>query len=99
MIATFFAKTDKIIVEKTKKTKEISVAFDQFQANFVNPSKEIDGKIFTMNMKIDSSEQMRESQFAVLKDTVKKLIVALETQNLSYAQHQSFTNMQLMAES
>lgn len=79
MIATFFAKTDKIISDNTKKTKEIEAAFDLFQANFVNPAKEIDGKIFSINSKVDSSEQMRESQFAVLKDTVKKLIMALET--------------------
>lgn len=61
MIATFFAKTDQIITDNTKKTNDIGVAFDMFQANFVNPSKEIDGKIFSMNMKIDTSEQMRES--------------------------------------
>ena len=79
MIATFFAKTDKIISDNTKKTKEIETAFDLFQANFVNPAKEIDGKIFSINSKVDSSEQIRESQFAVLKDTVKKLIMALET--------------------
>jgi hypothetical protein len=30
MIATFFAKTDKIISDNTKKTKEIEAAFDLF---------------------------------------------------------------------
>ena len=43
MIATFFAKTDQIISENTKKTNQISDAFDLFQANFVNPAKEIAG--------------------------------------------------------
>ena len=38
---------------------------------------------------------MRESQFAVLKETVKKLILALETQNLNYAQHQSMASMDI----
>lgn len=61
MIATFFAKTDKIISDNTKKTNEIEQAFDLFQANFVNPAKEIDGKIFSINSKVDSSEQIRES--------------------------------------
>ena len=84
MIATFFAKTDKIITDNTKKVNDIGSQFDLFQANFVNPSKEIDGKLFGMKLKLETADQMRESQFTVLKDTVKKLIAALETQNLNY---------------
>jgi hypothetical protein len=61
MIATFFAKTDKIITDNSKRCNDIGQAFDTFQANFINPSKEIDGKLFSMNLKIDSQEQIRES--------------------------------------
>jgi septation ring formation regulator EzrA len=70
MVATFFAKIDDTVKSNSKTVKHVTNQFEQFQANFVNPAKEVEGKVFAMNMKIASSEQMRESQFTVLKDTV-----------------------------
>ena len=70
MVATFFAKIDDTVKNNSKTVNHVTNQFEQFQANFVNPAKEVEGKVFAMNMKIASSEQMRESQFTILKDTV-----------------------------
>lgn len=49
MVATFFAKTEVQVQENIATVKNIDMAFEKFSANFVNPSKEIDGKVFSMN--------------------------------------------------
>ena len=59
----------------------MQINFDKFESNFVNPAKELDAKVFGMNLKISNSELTRESQFTKLTDSIKKLIYALETQN------------------
>ena len=61
MVATFFAKVDTQLKESNKKASEIDSYFRRFEANFVNPSKELDGKLYSMKMKLDAGEQLRES--------------------------------------
>ena len=39
----------------------------------------MDGKVFAMNTKIAEGEAVRESQFTMLKEAVKKLIYALDS--------------------
>ena len=79
MVATYFAKIDASNTDNVKKVQDISAEFDKFQATFVNPAQEVDGKLYAFDVKIQSSEQMRESQFAILKDTIQKIIAALDS--------------------
>ena len=81
MCATFFAKAEVQVAENVKKVDAIMVSHDKFVANFVNPAKEIDAKVFSMSQRIENCDRMRESQFSVVKDSVRKLIYALEAQN------------------
>ena len=83
MVATFFAKVDTQLQDANKKTAEIDAYFRRFEANFVNPQRELDGKLYSMKMKMDAGEQMRESQFMYLKMAIQKLISSLETQSYS----------------
>ena len=52
MAATFFAKTEAACDANIKRVKDIEQAFEHFSANFVNPSKEVDGKIYGMTLRI-----------------------------------------------
>ena len=52
MVATYFAKIDTEVKDEKEKVEHIQKEFNNFQANFVNPSKEVDGKLFTMEMKM-----------------------------------------------
>ena len=61
MVATFFAKVEKQVTESEEKSKGVQQYLSKFEANFVNPAKEIDGKIYAMNMQIQHEEQLRES--------------------------------------
>ena len=81
--ATFFAKIDEQVQANEKETKHVSKQFANFQADFVNPSQELDGKVYAMNMKIAAAEMLRESQFTTLKDALKKLVFSLENRNQS----------------
>ena len=60
MASTFFARTEAEVKENTKRTKDIDEKFEKFSADFVNPSKELDGRIFAMNTKIAEAELTRE---------------------------------------
>ena len=80
MCATFFAKIETNCTKNNENVKNIQIAFDQFESNFVNPAKELDAKVFGMNLKISNSELTRESQFTKLSDSIRKLLYALETQ-------------------
>ena len=52
MVATYFAKIDVEVGREKERVDHIEKEFNKFEANFVNPSKEVDGKIFTMEMKM-----------------------------------------------
>jgi hypothetical protein len=56
MVATFFAKIDSQVTNNEKKTTDIEKYFNQFQANFVNPSKELDGKLFAIKVRFEAEE-------------------------------------------
>jgi hypothetical protein len=60
-VATFFAKIDEMVTANAKETKSVSKQFNNFQADFVNPAQELDGKVHGMNVKIAASEQVREA--------------------------------------
>jgi hypothetical protein len=49
MCATFFAKAEVQVTENVKKVDAIMVSHDKFVANFVNPAKEIDAKVYSMS--------------------------------------------------
>ena len=93
MVATYFAKIDSQMSKNMEKVEKIDKGFSQFESNFVNPSKEVEAKIFSMNMRVDQSDRMRESQYQVIKDTIKKLILALEAQSVSQTQSLSLKNL------
>lgn len=48
MCATYFAKIDTMVMENDKKVEKITLSHDSFTANFVNPAKEVDAKLFAM---------------------------------------------------
>ena len=81
--ATFFAKTEAQVIENVTETKRISREFEVFSGNFVNPSKELDAKVYSMQMKIQASEQVRESQFTLTKEVIKKLLFSLNNRSHS----------------
>ena len=81
--ATFFAKTEAQVIENVTETKRISREFEVFSGNFVNPSKELDAKVYSMQMKILASEQVRESQFTLTKEVIKKLLFSLNNRSHS----------------
>lgn len=83
MVATFFAKTEKQVTDNEAKTRKIEHYFDQFQANFINPGKEVEGKLYAIDQKIFEEELARESQFTHLRDAVQKLLYSLESQATS----------------
>ena len=70
MCATFFAKIEVSITTNNAKVEKMETEHDNFTANFVNPAKEVDAKIFAKTQNIQSSERMREAQFALVKDTI-----------------------------
>ena len=49
MVATFFAKVDDQVTSNSAKTKSVEGYLNRFEANFINPAKELDGKLFGMN--------------------------------------------------
>ena len=99
MSATFFAKIETMVDKNSKETKNVGKQFNQFQANFVNPSKELDGRVFAINQRINQADLSRESQFTYLRDAIKKLIYSLETQNQSTIQQQNLVNLLIKASS
>lgn len=48
MCATFFAKIEVSITTYNTKVEKMEKDHDTFTANFVNPAKEVDAKIFSM---------------------------------------------------
>lgn len=56
MCSTYFAKIDTLTSEQADKVDRISVSHDKFVANFVNPAKEVDAKVFAMQNQISQSE-------------------------------------------
>jgi len=74
------------VCANTRECKAVSKQFSNFQADFVNPSEELDGKVHGMNVKIAAAEQVREAQFTILKESIKKLIFSLENRNQSSSQ-------------
>ena len=81
MCATFFAKAETQVADNVKKVETIMVSHDKFLANFVNPAKEVDAKVFSMSQRIQHCDRMRESEFSMVKDSMRKLLYALEAQN------------------
>ena len=48
MCSTFFAKIEVSVTAYNKKVEKMEKDHDSFTANFVNPAKEVDAKIFAM---------------------------------------------------
>ena len=48
MCATFFAKIDTQVTDNIRKVDKIQISHDNFEANFINPAKEVDAKVFSM---------------------------------------------------
>lgn len=48
MCSTFFAKMESQVDGATKKVEKIELSHDKFTQNFVNPAKEVEAKIFSM---------------------------------------------------
>ena len=53
MVATYFAKIDSQMGKNILKVDNIEKEFSKFESTFVNPSKEVEGKVFAMNMKVE----------------------------------------------
>lgn len=52
-----------------------------------------------MTTTLQEAERARESQFAVLKDSIKKLVYALDSRNQGTAQQQSLLTIILQSQS
>jgi len=52
-----------------------------------------------MNVKIAAAEQVREAQFTILKESIKRLVFSLENRNQSSFQQQSLLNVLMKAQS
>ena len=61
MVATYFAKIDTQVTGQKDRVDHIEKEFNKFEANFVNPSKVVEGKMYTVEMRMQMAEQMRES--------------------------------------
>ena len=59
MVATHFAKIDAKVSTNDAQVLKISNAFDDFSTKFINPSQELDGKVFAMNTRIEESDQAK----------------------------------------
>ena len=61
MCATFFAKIEIQVNGNNVKVEKMEKSHDSFTANFVNPAKEVDAKVFTMTERLKQTEIMQES--------------------------------------
>lgn len=52
MCSTYFAKIDTLTSDQQEKVERITISHDKFVANFVNPAKEVDAKVFAMQNQI-----------------------------------------------
>lgn len=87
-ITTFFAKMETKTDASDAKVKQMEKLVDEFLAQQVNPMKKVDAKFFALDVRMRESDRLASSQFQFLKDQMRKLIYALETQNSSQVQQQ-----------
>ena len=83
MCATYFAKIDNMVNEAMEKVERITLSHDNFVANFVNPAKEVDAKVFAMQNQISNVERSLDGQISVFTDSMRKLLYALETTHMT----------------
>lgn len=98
MVAAFFEKTDRQLKGADVKAEGINKMMAEFEKSFINPNRQLDGKLFSINMKMQQEELQREGQFTFLKEAVVKLIHSLESQNWSVLQQQSLLNLMTQAQ-
>ena len=94
MCATYFGKMDLQIGTNNRKVEEMEKSHNMFSANFINPAKEVDAKVFLMTQRLEQTELMQESQLTVLSDSLRKLIYAMESANMgSYGTNKSMLGL------
>ena len=76
--ALFFAKMEMKMKQCNDEVLKISGIFRTWQETLQGPQQKFDAQIFTLKNVVKESEKERESEFALLQDTVKKLVHALE---------------------
>ena len=70
------------ITSNNNKVDAMEKSHNQFSANFINPAKEVDAKVFLMTQRLEQTELMQESHFTILSDSLRKLIYAMESANM-----------------
>ena len=76
--ALFFTKMELKLKESNDDVLEVSRMFKRWQETLQGPTKKFDAQLFTLKSEQTVAETIRESEFGLLKDVVKKLVNILE---------------------
>ena len=80
-IASFFSKVEDRMDGGDSLVSQLQTDVNVHMANVVNQKKELDSKLFSLNMKLDEIEKQNQVESTGTKTLVRKLIFALEAQN------------------
>lgn len=76
--ALFFAKLEMKLEENNQEVLVISKMFREWQETLQGPTLAYEAKFYTFQAALDQAEAERESEFGMVKDLIKKLVLALE---------------------
>ena len=76
--ALFFTKVELKLKECNDDVLEVSKVFRKWEQTMQGPSKKLDAQLFSLKTEQSAAESIRETEFGLLKDVVKKLVNVLE---------------------
>lgn len=76
--ASFFEKYDKALNYMQKRFDNINATFEDYENNFMTPTKMREGRMFAIETKLKEQEDAREIEFSYFKLLIKKILDAFE---------------------
>ena len=88
MCAQYFSKYEKHLINNQTIVKDLERQQDQWVTMLIKPQELNHARLYAIEARIQENEQMKMAEFDFLKDTVKKLIYAIE--------HNQFANLKAL---
>ena len=86
--AQYFSKYEKHLINNQTIVKDLERQQDQWVTMLIKPQELNHARLYAIEARIQENEQMKMAEFDFLKDTVKKLIYAIE--------HNQFANLKAL---
>jgi hypothetical protein len=82
--AEFFNKIEKASVKNSKTIDAIEKTVDQWRGTVIKPTQVAEARLFGIETMLAEGENERIAEYEFLKDIVKKLVIALEANNVKH---------------